>query len=83
MSGRQRKDRAAWQAYVRSHPVRRAILTLYEEDEKRSLAAEDLLRELGEAKTTLAVVAYHVRVLKDAGLLPDSKPPPPYGRPPR
>jgi Helix-turn-helix domain len=80
MSGRQRKDRAAWQAYVRSHPVRRAILALYEQNEGRSLAAEDLLRELGETKTTYAVVAYHVRVLKDAGLLPGSKLPPPCSR---
>ncbi len=57
------------EAYVRSHPMRVEILALYEEDEGRSLAALALLEDLTE-DTTPAVVAYHVRVLQDVGLLP-------------
>jgi DNA-binding transcriptional ArsR family regulator len=55
--------------YVRSHPKRARILALYEEDEGRSLAAFALRGDLAE-EVTPAVVAYHVRVLQDAGLLP-------------
>lgn len=57
-------------AYVQSHPIRARILALYEQDEQRSLAAEDLLQELGDRQATRSAVAYHVRILRDAGLLP-------------
>lgn len=57
------------EAYVRSHPIRAKILALHEEDEGRSLAAVALLRDLGSTQVTAAVVDYHVRVLRDAGLL--------------
>jgi DNA-binding transcriptional ArsR family regulator len=72
MPGGQRKSWAAWEAHARSHPLRRRILALYAQDEQRSLATRDLLPELGEEGTTYSAVAYHVRVLKHAGLLPDA-----------
>ena len=54
-----------------NHPVRREILALYKANRQRSLTAQDLLSELGgEIETTHAAVAYHVRVLKQAELLP-------------
>jgi hypothetical protein len=56
--------------YVRSHPIRAEILALYEQDERRSLAALALLGDLADVDAMPAVVAYHVRVLRDAGLLP-------------
>lgn len=65
--GQTKMDR---EEYVRSHPVRARILGLYEQDEHRSLALDDLLRELSDAGTTAPLVAYHLRVLTDAGLLP-------------
>lgn len=58
------------EAYVRSHPIRAKILVLHEEDEGRSLAAVALLRDLDAPQATAAVVDYHVRVLRDASLLP-------------
>ena len=69
MPGRQ-KSQVEWEALARNHPVRLKILELYEQDEGRSLAAQDLLIELGEDAPAYAPVAYHVRVLKHAGLLP-------------
>lgn len=73
MPGDLEKSRAEREAFARSHPVRGRILALYEEDERRSLAAGDLLPELSDEKTTSAAVAYHVRVLRHAGLLPGEK----------
>ncbi len=61
---------ASQNAYAQSHPVRARILALYGQDERRSLAAEDLLTELTDEHTTSSAVAYHVRVLRDTGLLP-------------
>jgi hypothetical protein len=58
------------EANVRSHPIRAKVLALHEEDEGRSLAAVALLRDLDATQATAAVVDYHVRVLRDAGLLP-------------
>jgi DNA-binding transcriptional ArsR family regulator len=58
------------EAYVRSHPIRAKILALHEGDEGRSLAAVALLRDLDATQVTAAVVDYHARVLRDAGLLP-------------
>jgi hypothetical protein len=58
------------EAYARSHSLRAEILALYEEDEGRSLAALALLGDLANENATAAVVAYHVRVLRDVGLLP-------------
>jgi len=63
--GQTKMDR---EEFARGHPVRARILGLYEEDEQRSLALDDLLRELSDA--TGPLVAYHRRVLSDAGLLP-------------
>lgn len=71
MPGGRNKNTAEWEAHARNHPVRLRILKLYEQDEQRSLAAVDLLPELKNEKTTRSAVAYHVRVLKQAGLLPD------------
>jgi hypothetical protein len=70
MPGGRSKSRDEWETLARSHPVRRKILELYEQDEGRSLAAPDLLLELGDEKTTRCAVAYHVRILRHAGLLP-------------
>jgi hypothetical protein len=56
--------------YVRSHAIRAKILALYEEDEQRSLAPDELLRELSDLGPTAPLVAYHLRVLSAAGLLP-------------
>jgi len=71
-SGRN-KSPAEQEAYARNHPVRLRILELYAQDEGRSLAAQDLMAKLGGEKTTPSAVAYHVRVLKHAGLLPDAE----------
>jgi DNA-binding transcriptional ArsR family regulator len=60
---------------ARTHPIRAKILALYAEDEDRSLAAEDILADLTEDDTNISAVAYHVRILKDAGLLPKEKQP--------
>lgn len=62
---RKRKEERA-----RQHPVRVKILGLYEQDESRSLVASDLMPELGEEDTNVSAVAYHVRILQDAGLVP-------------
>jgi hypothetical protein len=61
----QRKEERA-----RKHPLRVKILGLYEQDESCSLAASDLMRGLGEEGTNVSAVAYHVRILQDAKLLP-------------
>ncbi|MFL5900191.1 MAG: hypothetical protein ACJ75S_03240 [Solirubrobacterales bacterium] len=65
--GKRAMDR---EAYVRSHPIRGKILALHEVDEGRSFAALALLRDLDVKDATAAVVDYHVRVLRDARLLP-------------
>lgn len=70
MPGGRDKSQAEWQAHARSNPVRRRILALYGQDKRRSLAAKDLLPALSEEETTYSAVAYHVRILKHAGLLP-------------
>ncbi len=62
---RQRKEERA-----RKHPIRAKILGLYEQDESRSLVALDLLPDLEEEDTNVSAVAYHVRILQDAKLLP-------------
>lgn len=72
MPARRGKNRAAWEAHAKSHPVRRSILALYEQDEQRSLAAQDLLPKLDDEAMTRSSVAYHVMVLRHSGLLPDS-----------
>jgi hypothetical protein len=69
----QRKGTADFEEYARSHPVRAAILALHEKDERRSLAPRALASELDDiSHLTTAVVAYHVLVLTQAGLLPGS-----------
>ncbi len=65
--GQRQMDR---EEYARSHPIRVRILALYEQDEQRSLAPDDLLRELSDVRATAPLVDYHVRVLSDSGLLP-------------
>jgi hypothetical protein len=59
------------EAYARSHPIRAEFIALYEEDKGRSLTALALLGDLGDEDTSLALVTYHVRVLRGAGLLPE------------
>ena len=56
--------------HVRSHPIRARILALHEQDEQRSLSLDELLRELSDMGAAAPLVAYHRRVLSDAGLLP-------------
>lgn len=56
--------------YVRSHPIRARILALHEQDEQRPLSLDELLRELSDEGATVPAIAYHRRVLSDAGLLP-------------
>jgi hypothetical protein len=61
------------EAYARSHPIRARILELYEEEPERSLTAADLQREMeGLPGATLVGVAYHLQVLRGAGLLPEA-----------
>jgi len=67
------KAREAREAYARSHPIRARILELYEEDEGRSLTTTDLQVELNESpQPTVAMVAYHLQVLRGVGMLPES-----------
>lgn len=63
--GKRKMDR---EEYARSHATRAKILALYEQDERRSLSLDELLRELSDVGAPL--VAYHRRVLSDIGLLP-------------
>lgn len=56
--------------YARSHPLRAKILDLHEQDERRSLSQNELLRELSDVGATAPLLAYHRRVLGDIGLLP-------------
>lgn len=58
---------------AQSHPIRVKILRLYEQDESRSLVASDLMPELEEEDTNVSTVAYHVRVLQDAKLVPAAR----------
>lgn len=58
---------------ARSHPIRARILALYEQDKQRSLVPEELIREFPDQLVTPAVVKYHLRVLRDAGLLPEGE----------
>lgn len=62
---RKRKEERA-----RSHPLRVKILGLYEQDESRSLVALDLMDDLSEEETNVSAIAYHVRILRDAKLVP-------------
>ncbi len=62
---RKRKEERA-----RSHPLRVKILGLYEQDEARSLDALALMDDLSEEDTNVSAVAYHVRILQDAGMVP-------------
>lgn len=54
--------------------MRARILGLHEQDPSRSMAPDDLIDELtpnfGEG-VTQAQVAYHLRWLREAGLIPD------------
>ncbi len=56
--------------YARSHAIRARILALYEQDEQRSLSLDELLGELSNIGAKAPLVAYHRRVLGEAGLLP-------------
>lgn len=55
---------------ARSHPLRVKIIALYVQNESRSLAALDLAKDLNEANANPSAVAYHVRLLQEAQLLP-------------
>lgn len=59
------------QERAREHPLRLKLLSLYEQDEGRSLAAKDLKGDLDE-DASLSTVAYHALVLQEAELLPKS-----------
>jgi hypothetical protein len=58
--------------YLRGHPIRSRILALHEQDEQRSLSLDELLHELSDVEATAPVLAYHRRVLRGAGLLPQA-----------
>jgi DNA-binding transcriptional ArsR family regulator len=66
----QGKRKMGREEYAHSHPVRARILALYATDEHRSLLAKDLLRELADENTSYSALVYHLRILKDSGLLP-------------
>ncbi|HEX6456444.1 MAG TPA: hypothetical protein VF009_07995 [Solirubrobacterales bacterium] len=58
---------------ARRAPMRARILELYEQDRGRSLAPDDLIDELTEnfgVRITKAQVAYHLRWLREAELIP-------------
>jgi len=57
---------------VRRHPLRLKILALSVR-KGRSLDPEDLRRELPE-RPAVVKIAYHLRVLRQVGLLPTAKP---------
>ncbi len=59
------------EAYARSHPIRVSILELYAQDKGRPLAVEALFGDLADESLKPPVVAYHLRVLREAGLLPE------------
>lgn len=73
---RRRKSLEQRREMARSHPLRVKILALHQQDLERSLVASDLLptltaaRAAGEGDLSLSTVAYHVRVLQDAELIP-------------
>jgi len=75
-SPRRRKSLEQRREKARSHPLRVKILALHQQDLERSLAAPDLLptltaaRTAGEGDLSVSTVAYHVRVLQDAELIP-------------
>lgn len=58
---------------ARNHPIRARILALYEQDPQRLLAPDELTREFLDQLVTTAGASYHLRVLRDAGLLPDEE----------
>jgi len=60
------------QNFARSHTIRANILTLFTQDEERSLDPGDLGRELPNEPAP-AVVSYHLRTLRTASLLPPEK----------
>lgn len=57
---------------ARKSPVRVGILELYQEDEDRSLEPDELLPRLCEwfGKVSRSQIAYHLRWLRDADLIP-------------
>jgi hypothetical protein len=57
------------QNFVRSHTTRANILALFAQDEGRSLDPEALARDLPK-EPALAVVSYHLKILRTASLLP-------------
>ncbi|HEX6752462.1 MAG TPA: hypothetical protein VF093_02590 [Solirubrobacterales bacterium] len=65
--GQEKRDR---EEYARSHPIRARILALHEQDDRRSLSPDELFRELSDVGATAPLVAYHLRVLSNVGLLP-------------
>ncbi len=56
--------------FVRSHPIRARILALHEQAGQRSPSPDEQLREPSGERVAAPLVAYHYRVLRDAGLLP-------------
>jgi hypothetical protein len=63
------EQRARLQDFARSHAIRSSILTLFAEDEERSLDPDDLGRDLPNEPASV-VVSYHLQTLRSASLLP-------------
>jgi hypothetical protein len=57
------------QNFARSHATRASILALFGQDKGRSLDPDDLSRDLPNEPAP-AVVAYHLKTLRSASLLP-------------
>jgi hypothetical protein len=57
------------QNFARSHTLRADILTLFAQDEGRSLDPESLGRDLPNEPSP-ALVSYHLKTLRSAALLP-------------
>ena len=53
-----------------THPIRRQLCRLCDENPGRSLAPKDLVAELGLGDGALGQVLYHLRCLQVKGLVP-------------
>lgn len=67
--GREGTDR---EEYARSHPIRARILALHEQGDLHSPSTDELLPELTDVGATAPLVAYHLRVLSNIGMLPQA-----------
>lgn len=69
MHDKTRALRALRQSAASNHSLREDILALVAQDEKRPMAADSLRCDLA-GEPDLAVVEYHLRVLRSSELLP-------------